>query len=642
MPWRLGLGALILLSAALSVWGVWAGSRSEYYASIALSMSQNWHNFFFGAFDPAGTVTLDKIPGSFWIPALFIKVLGFSTASVILPNALASVAATVLAAFTAKRLAGPFAGLTAGAVLATTPILVAVSRSNQPETFFVLGLALTAWAAVRALTRASFGWLILAGVFVAASFQTYMLEAWAVWPALAAAYLCTAQPWLRKLWHTAVAGVISLGLSLSWIIAVALTPESNRPYVGSTLHNNPWEMVFGYNGLGRFGQNTADSTSYNSFTPPFSGSPSVLRLFNEQLAGQIGWLLPAAALAVVALFVLRQKPAVPVFLTVWLGTFAIMFSVVAGMHQFYTAALGVPVALAIGLAVGVARRRGVGWVLYSMLGLATVTALVIALMYGGYSLAVSGVQALLALGAAGLLLWETHRGAVLKVWTSLAILAGLILTPLVWSAVTLAHPNSINPVAGGVDYMGGGLGGFGQGGQRGFGAGPGTGSFAGRGSFQGTPPQGGAGFGPGGGAAGGFTGGGFGGQGGAGVTSTALLSYLSAHKGNAQYLVATFGAQEAAGIITGSGGQSVLPVGGFSGNDPVPSLEQFKALVSTGALKYVLMSGAGGMGGGPGGSASTGTSSEIRSWVQSNCTAVTATGVSGLYGCTVAAATTAG
>jgi hypothetical protein len=144
-------------------------------------------------FDPAGTVTLDKIPGSFWIPALIVRIFGFSPAAVIIPNALAAATAAVVTAITARRWAGVTAGLVAGAVVATTPILVAVARSNQPETFFVLALALTAWAATHALRRASFGWLMLAGVFIAAGFQTYMLEAWAVWPALAAAYLCTRQ-----------------------------------------------------------------------------------------------------------------------------------------------------------------------------------------------------------------------------------------------------------------------------------------------------------------------------------------------------------------------------------------------------------------------------------------------------------------
>ena len=86
--------------------------------------------FFFGAFDPAGTVTLDKIPGSFWVPALFVAAFGDSTWTVVLPNALAALATVVVVASTGRRLVSPTAGLIAGAVAATTPILIAVSRSN--------------------------------------------------------------------------------------------------------------------------------------------------------------------------------------------------------------------------------------------------------------------------------------------------------------------------------------------------------------------------------------------------------------------------------------------------------------------------------------------------------------------------------
>lgn len=150
-------------------------------------------------------------------------------------------------------------------------------------------------------------------------------------------------------------------LSLVWIVAVALVPASARPYIGSTLSNNPWEMVFGYNGLGRFGEVTADDTAYRSFTPPFSGSPSALRLLHEALATQIGWMLPTAVVAVVVLFVLRFRMTLTVFATAWFVTFAAMFSGVAGMHQFYTASLAIPAALLIGTAFALARRRGVLW-----------------------------------------------------------------------------------------------------------------------------------------------------------------------------------------------------------------------------------------------------------------------------------------
>ncbi|HWT32335.1 MAG TPA: glycosyltransferase family 39 protein, partial [Microbacterium sp.] len=481
--WTVGLVVLAVLATALTTWGIWSGSQSDYYASIALSMSKSWSNFFFGAFDPAGTVTLDKIPGSFWIPALFVKVFGFSTFTVILPNALAAVASALLVAFAGKRLAGPAAGLIAGAVVVATPILAAVARSNQPETFFVLGLALTAWAGAKALTRVSFGWLMLTGVFIAASFQAYMIEAWAVWPALAAAWLCTKQPWLRRIRQTLVAGLCSAAVSVVWIVIVSMIPASARPYIGSTLHNDPWEMVFGYNALGRFGSSTSDATAYNSFTPPFSGDPGVLRLFNEQLAGQVAWLVPAALLGIVVLGVLRWRPAVTTFVGVWLVTFIAMFSAVAGMHQFYTAALAVPMALAIGVAFAVARRRGVRWPQVALVATAAVTAVVVGFVYGGYSIVVALVQLAVAGVGVGMILRGSRVRAV-QTLTAVVAAAGMLLTPAVWAATTIANPSSINPVAGGVSDMGGGQGGFGgQGGPGGRGGFGGTGSQGGRGAF---------------------------------------------------------------------------------------------------------------------------------------------------------------
>ncbi|MFT4212597.1 MAG: glycosyltransferase family 39 protein, partial [Microbacterium sp.] len=466
-PWRIGVTTIGVLGAVLTGWGVWAGSLSAYYASIALSMSESWSNFFFGAIDPAGTVTLDKIPGSFWVPALFVRVFGYSTWAVILPNSLAAVAAALLVAFTVRRLAGTTGGLIAGAVVAVTPILVAVARSNQPETFFVLGLALTAWAALRTIERPGLGRLMVAGLCIALSFQFYMLEAWAVWPALGLAYLCTRQSWLRRILHLLVAGVVSLAASLWWVVIVSVVPADARPYIGSTLHNSPWEMVFGYNGLGRFSA-TADADAYRSFTPPFSGDPGLLRLFNTELIGQIAWLIPASAAALVVLWVIRVPRALALLVTVWFVTFAGMFSVVDGMHQFYTAALAVPMALAIGLVVGFARRRRLTWPVALLVGVAGATAAVIGAIVGGYSVIAGAIQAVVAAIAVVLLL--TGRRHRLRMLTLAATTVGLLLTPAVWSAVTIAHPSATNPVAGGVSDtvgLGGGRAAAAQGGRAG-------------------------------------------------------------------------------------------------------------------------------------------------------------------------------
>ncbi|MFT4235523.1 MAG: glycosyltransferase family 39 protein [Microbacterium sp.] len=633
VAWPLGLAVLAVGAALLTTWSVWSGSRSDYYAAIALSMSKSWENFFFGAMDPAGTVTLDKIPGSYWIPALFVRVFGFSTWTVVLPNALAAVAAALIVATTAKRLLNPTAGLIAGGVVATTPILVAVARSNQPETFFVLGLAAVAWAASKALTRGGFGWLVVTGLFVAASFQTYMLEAWAVWPALAAAWLCTSQPWLRKLWTGAVAGVVSIAASLWWIVVVSLIPADARPYIGSTLGNSTWEMVFGYNGLGRFGATTADESAYRSYTPPFSGSAGVLRLFNDQLAGQIAWMLPAALLAVVVLWVLRFSRSVTMLLTVWLATFAAMFSAVAGMHQFYTAALAVPMALSIGLAFGLARQRGVAWPQVCLLAVTAVTALPIGFRYGGYSIPVAIAQAVLAATAIALVLWERRRMPRRPLpW--IAALAGgaMLLTPLAWSAVTIAHPSSTNPVAGGVADVtsGGGLGLGGTVGRAGGGAADGT---AGASTGRDRTAADDSGSARGGGSAQAQTGQGTGTSGrsgGTGDDTSEIIAYLEAHQTGTRYLAAAFGAQTAAGYIIASGGGSFLPIGGFNGRDPVPTLAAFQELIADGELRYVVISS----GSRTGTESGSGTSVQILDWVQQNCTQPSDAPASTLYECT--------
>jgi 4-amino-4-deoxy-L-arabinose transferase-like glycosyltransferase len=356
-PWHWSLLVMAVAAAILTAWGV-GGSMSDYYASIALSMSRSWPNFFFGSFDPPERSPWTRSPVRSGSP-LSPSHLRLLPAAVIIPNALAAAVAAVVTAITARRWAGITSGLVAGAVVATTPILVAVARSNQPETFFVLALALTAWAATHALRRASFGWLVLAGVFIAAGFQTYMLEAWAVWPALAVAYLCTRQPWWRRVWHLAVSAALSLVLSLGWIIAVSLVPASDRPY---RQHADEQPVGDGVR-LQRTRQVRLHDRRQRGLPLIHSAvlGNAVGRAAAERLTGRSdrvddpdrdprhrdprGPSLP---------------PAVLVFGAVWFVTFAAMFSLVAGMHQFYTASMAIPMALLTGAAFAWARRRGCG------------------------------------------------------------------------------------------------------------------------------------------------------------------------------------------------------------------------------------------------------------------------------------------
>ncbi|MEI6591410.1 MAG: glycosyltransferase family 39 protein, partial [Actinomycetes bacterium] len=381
-PLGVGLILLIVFAGFSSLWNIADTARSEYYAAIAKSMSLNLGNWFFGAFDPAGTVTLDKIPGSYWVPAIFVKLFGFSTWSITVPNALAVIAAAVITVFAVRRVGGTSAGLIAGFLIATTPILTAVSRANQPQSYFVLAMALTLLAATKAFETGKRRHLVFTGLFIALAFNFYMLEAWAVWPAIILGWLLLSRKTFadktlgKKLTDLLIAGSISLFASLLWPIVVAMVPSASRPFIGGTFTNNPFEMIFGYNGLGRFSATAADAgSSYQTFTPHFSGEPSLTRLFNEQLAGQIAWMLPTALVAIVILWVCKTNRALLVALITWFATFAFMFSAVEGMHQFYTSSLAVPAAALVGLAVAEARRANLIWAQVALVVSSAVTAI---------------------------------------------------------------------------------------------------------------------------------------------------------------------------------------------------------------------------------------------------------------------------
>jgi len=123
---------------------------------------------------------------------------------------------------------------------------------------------------------------------------------------------------------------------------------------------------------------------------------------------------------------------------------------------------------------------------------------------------------------------------------------------------------------------------------------------------------------------------GFGGGAGGILGSTTALSagerelydYVSAHRDGASYLMAVSSWSEASPYIL-STGQEVMPMGGFSGSVPEPTLARVQELVSSGQLRFFLLSDAGGTaGGGSGGGGAT--AQTIASWVQNACRTVPA------------------
>jgi 4-amino-4-deoxy-L-arabinose transferase-like glycosyltransferase len=113
-------------------------SLEAFYGAAARSMSSSWHNFFFGAFDPAGTVTLDKLPGALWPQALSLRIFGFHIWALVLPQVIEGVLTVLVLYRAVRRLAGPIAGIVAAAALASSPVTVALNRGNVADSLLIL------------------------------------------------------------------------------------------------------------------------------------------------------------------------------------------------------------------------------------------------------------------------------------------------------------------------------------------------------------------------------------------------------------------------------------------------------------------------------------------------------------------------
>src|SRR5829696_6324157 len=132
---RIGLLAVLALAALLCLWNLTiSGYSNEYYAAAAKAGSESWTAWFFGSLDPGSFITVDKPPLSLWLMGLSARVFGFSSSSILLPQALCTIAA-----------------LAAGTALAITPVTVAIGRVNNPDALLVLLMVGAAYLLVRAV-----------------------------------------------------------------------------------------------------------------------------------------------------------------------------------------------------------------------------------------------------------------------------------------------------------------------------------------------------------------------------------------------------------------------------------------------------------------------------------------------------------
>jgi hypothetical protein len=301
------------------------------------------------------------------------------------------------------------------------------------------------------------------------------------------------------------------------------------------------------------------------------------------------------------------------FWGLWLVTVAVVFSKIRIPHTAYMASLAPPLAAlaAAGLvhAWRGLRDRTAAWLLPALVVAEVAWTLYLYAQFAQFPpwlpwvVLAAALAALPVLIAAAVPRGPSPRRAVLSAAMVLAA-AAMVLAPSAWAASVLnsryggsAFDASAGPAS--MEGPGGAAGGPGQTVNAGRRGGPAAG------------PMGGP-FGD--------------------VTNTLTAGqrrtyeYLAAHRGGAQFLAAT-SSWRTAGPYIMTTGAAILPMGGFSGTVPNPTLAAAQGMVDRGELHYFLLAGEGG-GVGPGGvgrdSADRGAAGEIADWARSTCAPVPA------------------
>jgi 4-amino-4-deoxy-L-arabinose transferase-like glycosyltransferase len=497
------LAGLIVLAGTLNLWALSRnGWANDYYSAAVRSMSSSWHNFLFGSLDSSGVMTVDKPPLALWIQSLSVRIFGYHSLSILVPQALIGIAPVVLVYDLVRRRFGRLGGFVAGLALALTPITVAISRHNNPDALLVLCCVAALWCTVRALeaapARAQTRWLVFAGVAVGLGFETKMAVALMVVPGIIAAWLWIApadgnptHPRLHALRQLFAGGVAMVLVGGAWPLLVELTPVADRPWISGTSDNKIISLISEYNGVGRIdGQTGGPGGAGGRGGSVFGGSAGPLRLLNSALGGQAGWLLGFALVSGVGILVasrLRRADPRSGWLIAVGGALlvtGVVFSSAKGIfHPYYVSLLAPFIAMLTGAGAAQLLKGGLNARIVGPLAVVAGVATELAVL-GQYPgeltwlapiLIAVGVLAALALAAFA---ERRVRFAALG-----AVLAALLIAPGAWAVDTLGHATSGTFPAGGPEAAA-------NGGPGGFGGGPGgRGGFpGGRGGFAGRRP----------------------------------------------------------------------------------------------------------------------------------------------------------
>src|SRR6185312_1040610 len=246
------VGLITLAAAALRLTQIGKVPPDPFYDAAVRSMTLSWHNFFFGACEPGASVSIDKPPVDLWLQVVSVKLLGFNSTNLKLPEALAGIAAVPLLFEAVRRLWSPLAGIAAAAALAVLPVEVITARSDTMDGVMMLLCVIALLLIARAIRTGGTGWLLAAAAALGVAFDVKLLESIVALPGLAAlAALGLPGSLRRRAMQLTAAGALYVVVALAWLTATLLAPASDRPWAIGSTNGSAWNAAFVFNGKDR-------------------------------------------------------------------------------------------------------------------------------------------------------------------------------------------------------------------------------------------------------------------------------------------------------------------------------------------------------------------------------------------------------
>ncbi len=262
----LALSLILGLAAVLRLWLIHDVPGNVFYDAAVRSMGNSWHDFFFGALEPSGTVSIDKPPLDLWLQVAATSTLGFGLVGLHLPEALGGVAACGLLFGALRRPFGIAAAISAALALAVLPVSVLTSRSDTMDSVLAAVEIGALWLAWRALDTGRMRWSVLSATVMGLAFNVKLGEMLIALPAMALLWLWAAAPGTRVRTMLATAGTF-LVVALSWTAIASLTPASERPFPIGSANGSIWHVTLVYDGLARLSSNGATGSAEGGAGP---------------------------------------------------------------------------------------------------------------------------------------------------------------------------------------------------------------------------------------------------------------------------------------------------------------------------------------------------------------------------------------